>query len=105
MSIRIREHIRSNVVGYVALFIALTGAAYAGPLKPNKVKTKHIKDAAVTTPKLADGAVATQKLGADSVNAAKVAPDSLGGEDIDESSLQGLSGGGPARPAARQGEI
>jgi hypothetical protein len=34
MSVRIREHIRSNVVGYVAVFIALSGTAYAvdGPL-------------------------------------------------------------------------
>jgi hypothetical protein len=91
MGEKIRGHIRSNVIGYVALFIALSGAAYAGPLKPNKVKTKHIKDAAVTTPKLADGAVTTPKLANDSVTGAKVAPDSLGGGDIDESSLQGLS--------------
>ena len=34
MSGRIRQHIRSNVVGYVALFVALSGTAYAidGPL-------------------------------------------------------------------------
>jgi hypothetical protein len=91
---RISEHIRSNVVGYVALFIALSGVAYAGPLKPGKVKTKHIADAAVTEPKLADSAVTGAKLGPDSVSGANVVPDSLGGADIDESSLQGLGGGG-----------
>ena len=34
MSVRIAQHIRSNVVGYLALFVALSGTAYAidGPL-------------------------------------------------------------------------
>jgi hypothetical protein len=34
MGEQIRNHIRSNVVGYVAVFLALTGSAYAidGPL-------------------------------------------------------------------------
>ena len=34
MSSRIRDHLRSNVVGYVAVFIALSGTAFAidGPL-------------------------------------------------------------------------
>jgi hypothetical protein len=89
-STRIRKSIQSNVVGYVALFIALSGAAYAGPLKPNKVKTKHIADAAVTTEKLADEAVTSDKVG----------NNALKGEDIDESSLQGVGGGGaPSGPA------
>jgi hypothetical protein len=89
-STRIRNSIQSNVVGYVALFVALSGVAYAGPLKADKVKTKHIADAAVTTPKLADEAVTSDKVGADA----------LKGEDIDESSLQGVGGGGaPSGPA------
>jgi hypothetical protein len=89
-STRIRKSVQSNVVGYVALFIALSGAAYAGPLKPNKVKTKHIADAAITTPKLADEAVTTDKVG----------NNALKGEDIDEASLQGVGGGGaPSGPA------
>lgn len=45
MAASIRDHIRSNVVGYVALFFALSGAAYA--LGTNEVKSRHIKDGAV----------------------------------------------------------
>ena len=45
MSAGIRAHFRSNVVGYVALFIALGGTSYA--LSRNSVKSKHIAPGAV----------------------------------------------------------
>lgn len=41
----IRTHLRSNVVGYVALFLALTAGAYAAGLPKNSVKSKQIKTA------------------------------------------------------------
>ncbi len=47
MLARIRLHLRSNVVGYLALFIALSGSAYAAGLANNSVKSKHIKDGQV----------------------------------------------------------
>jgi hypothetical protein len=40
----IASHIRANVVGYVALFLALGGVSYAAGLAPNSVKSKHIKN-------------------------------------------------------------
>jgi hypothetical protein len=45
MGEQIRNHIRSNVVGYVAVFLALTGSAYAidGPLPgQNQVGSEDI---------------------------------------------------------------
>lgn len=45
MGTRFREHIRSNGVGYVALFFALCGGAYA--LDANSVGSKQIKDGKV----------------------------------------------------------
>ena len=52
------------VVACLALFVAMGGVGYAAlKLKPNSVRTKNIRDAAVTAPKLADGSVATAKLG------------------------------------------
>ncbi len=40
MSRRIGKHVRSNVVGYVAVFLALTGTAWA--LERNSVRSRHI---------------------------------------------------------------
>ena len=71
------KHIRSNVVGYIALFcFAVGGTAQALPGK-NKVDSGDIKAGQV---KLSD-------LGADSVDGSKVADNSLKGADVDESSL------------------
>ncbi len=41
MSSSISSHIRSNVVGYVAVFLALGGVSYAAGLQPNSVRSKH----------------------------------------------------------------
>ena len=71
MGSKLSSHVRHNVIGYLALFFALTGVAYAaGPLKagdpaggdltgtyPNPSIAGH----AVTGSKLADGAVTTGK--------------------------------------------
>jgi hypothetical protein len=68
----IREHLRANVVGYLALFVALGGtsawaadkitskdiaknAVRAKQIAKNAVRAKHIKADAVTAAKLADG--------------------------------------------------
>jgi len=79
------RHFRSNVVAYLALFVALcTGSAYAADqitskdIARNAVKAKHIKD----------GQVRGAELGAAAVSGDKVADDSLTGADIDEASLQ-----------------
>jgi hypothetical protein len=53
MGARVRGHVRSNVVGYVALFIALSGTAWAvgqvGPrdIRKNAVRGKHVKADAI----------------------------------------------------------
>jgi hypothetical protein len=104
MGKKIRDHIRSNVVGYVAVFIALSGTAYAvdGPLPGqnqvgsadiinDEVKTTDIRDAnvstadihgdAVTTGKIADGAVSQAKL---APNAGPVGRSGAGGNCFDD---------------------
>ena len=56
------------IVAFVALFAAMGGFGYAAvKMKPNSVKTKNIRNAAVTTNKIADGAVTTPKLAPDAV--------------------------------------
>ena len=72
MSIRAATHIRSNLIGYLALFVAFSGAAYAAGLPKNSVKSKQIKDGQVATVDLADGAVTGPK-----VDESTLAPDVL----------------------------
>jgi hypothetical protein len=56
------------VVAFVALFAAMGGIGYSAvKMKANSVKTKNLRNAAVTTNKIADGAVTTPKLAPDAV--------------------------------------
>jgi hypothetical protein len=53
MTNRVVEHIRSNVVAYIALFVALGGTSYAAiKLPANSVGTRQIKNHAITPIKL-----------------------------------------------------
>lgn len=50
---RISSHVRSNVIGYLALFLALGGVSYAAVALPkNSVGTKQLKSNAVTGAKV-----------------------------------------------------
>ncbi|MFI5038923.1 MAG: hypothetical protein ACHQCG_03190, partial [Solirubrobacterales bacterium] len=50
---RVVQHIRSNTVAYVALFVALGGTSYAAlKLPANSVGTKQIKNHSITPVKL-----------------------------------------------------
>jgi hypothetical protein len=93
MSARIGEHVRGNVVGYVALFIALSGTAWAagqigsGDLARNAVRSKHIKNQQVKTKDIRDAAVNAAKVADGSLTGSDVASDSVGGQQIEESDL------------------
>ena len=95
---RVSTHIRRNVVGYVALFIALGIApAWAASLAPNSVKSKTIKDGQVKTKDirdngiksvdLADGTVAAADLAPDSVTAPAIAAGAVGASEVGDGSL------------------
>ena len=99
---RFREHIRSNVIGYIALFaFAMSGTASAldgsdtvfsddivnGEVKPadiatNAVRTSEIQNGQVGTADLGDGTVTELKLAADSVTGAKVLDGEIGNADL-----------------------
>lgn len=52
---RVRRHLRANVVGYVALFVALSlGTAWAATLPKNSVTAKQIKANAVRSAEVRD---------------------------------------------------
>lgn len=85
MGTRIRDHIRGNVVGYVSLFIALSGTAYAidGPLAgQNTVGTLDIIRGEVRTSDLGPKAVSADKIDGGAVGSAAVENASLTGVDI-----------------------
>jgi hypothetical protein len=72
---RLRDHVQSNAVAYVALFVALGGTgAWAADkitsadIAKNAVRSKHIKKKAVKTPKIADRAVTADKLAANATS-------------------------------------
>jgi hypothetical protein len=82
-----REHVRHNIVGYIAIFcFVIGGTAVALPGK-NKVDTGDIKRNAVRTSDIARNAVRAVKIAPRSVDSLRVIDDSLGGDDIVESTL------------------
>jgi hypothetical protein len=97
------RHLRSNVVAYLALFVALGAGAYAASDKApkNSVVSKSIKngqvkkqdigkdavtsaaiaDGSVGSTEIADGQVGAAEIAAGSVNAGKLAPGTIGAGD------------------------
>jgi hypothetical protein len=65
------------VIGFIALLVALGGAAYADNKGPD-VGTVDLKQGAVTAPKLHTDAVRTAKIADDAVTGAKVDESTLG---------------------------
>jgi hypothetical protein len=58
MSARLAAHVKGNVVGYVALFIALGGTSYAAiKLPANSVGTRQVRDGSLRGQDLAPGTV------------------------------------------------
>lgn len=96
MSKRIREHIRSNVVGYIALFIALSGTAYAThPGGANTISSADIIDGAVHTTDINDkdgvrsADVVDDTEAGGGLKADDLAPGSVGSSEIADRSVAG----------------
>jgi hypothetical protein len=88
----------SIVISCLALFMALTGTAFA--LGKNTVRSPQIVDGtvraidladnSVTSPKIAPEAVSTQKLAADSVDSTKIAENAVGTSEVAPETLSQL---------------
>jgi hypothetical protein len=92
-STTIRNHLRSNVIGYVALFVALSGTAMAShpggadtisaaDIINNEIRTEDIRDANVTTADYRADSITTGKIADGEVGSADVLDGSLGAADL-----------------------
>src|SRR5918996_1396546 len=117
MQKRIRDHIRSNVIGYIALFcFAIGGTAYAvdGPLPgqnqvgsediingevrnaalgANSVASGKIDDRQVKNADLSIGASSSNTIADGGIQGVDVRNDTLTGTQVDESTLTDLARG------------
>jgi hypothetical protein len=87
---RIRSHIRHNIIGYVALFFALCGVAYAndGPLAgQNTVGSADIINNEVYNQDLQANSVGTGKVIDNSLQASDLAAKSVGFSELDPSAF------------------
>lgn len=89
-----RRRIRpGTVLGLLALFVAMGGAAYAGSkvdsrdLATSAVTAKKIANGAVRANKLADGSVRTEKIAPGAVTNDRIADNAVTGAKVDESTL------------------
>jgi hypothetical protein len=89
MSKRIRRPSPAMVVAMAALFVALSGAAYAATLKKNSVSAKQIKSNAVRTAELKDGGVGAADLGDNSVNRSELGNDAVSSAEVEDGALNG----------------
>jgi hypothetical protein len=116
LSERIRQHLQGNVVGYVALFVALSGTALALPghktvksddLANGAVKSKAIADGSVKTTKIGNAAVTSGKLADASVTPQKVAASAVGATALADGAVTSakLADDSVIRQKIAQGEV
>jgi hypothetical protein len=85
MSARIRRHIRSNVVGYLSLFVALSGTAYAidGPLPgQDQVGSQDIINGEVKALDLGGNAVRSPDVLDETLIGADIAPGAISSSEV-----------------------
>jgi hypothetical protein len=97
VSSRIRTHIRGNVVGYIALFLVLTGGTaqalngsntvFSDDIVNRQVKTEDLNLQAVTTNRLALNSVRTGRVADGTITGSEIADDTLTGGQILEPTL------------------
>jgi hypothetical protein len=80
----------SNVVSFLALFVALSAGSYAAiKLPANSVGSKQLKTKAVTNTKLGSNAVSSPKLASNAVTGPKIAADAVDATKVKDGSLTG----------------
>lgn len=86
----------ANAISCIALFVALSGAAYAAKttLGNKAVKTRNLANGSVNTLKLRSGSVTTLKLRDGAVTGSKIAPGAVGSTQIANGGVRSTNLGG-----------
>ena len=88
ISMRIRDFLRANALGLVAIFIALSGTAYAThPDGADTISSGDIIDGEVKTADVRDNTLAARDLRPESVGDSEVVNGSLTGDDIADAAI------------------
>jgi N-acetylmuramoyl-L-alanine amidase CwlA len=92
----VRKHLSAaNVLSFLALFVALSGATYAATTaSKNSVKAKSIAKGAVTAPKLRNGAVTRPKIRNGAVIGTKIAVGAVGSNQLLDGGVRSVDLGG-----------
>jgi hypothetical protein len=91
----LKKHLTpSTVISCIALFVALSGAAYASTLGKNAVKTKNIANGAVTAPKVRNSAITAAKIANAAVIGSKIANGAVGSSKLADASVRSNALGG-----------
>jgi hypothetical protein len=91
----LKKHLTpSTVISCIALFVALSGAAYAATLGKNAVKTKNIANGAVTAKKLKNASVTAAKIANGAVIGSKIANGAVGSSKLADASVRSNALGG-----------
>lgn len=92
---QLKRHLSvANVLSGIALFVALSGAAYAAALAPKSVKTKNLANGAVTARKLHKAAVTSPKIAKEAVIASKIAQGNVGTTQLSDGGVRSADLGG-----------
>jgi hypothetical protein len=93
---KLKRHLSfANVMSCLALFMAMSGVAFAAShVTRNSVKAQHLKKGAVTTAKLRNGAVTTPKIRNGAVVASKLRDGSVVAGKLANGSVRATSLGG-----------
>ena len=94
-SSRIINHIKSSIVGYLALFLVLSGTAYAADtvfstdIVDGEVKSVDVADNGLTGVDIADNGVTGVDVANSTLSGADVTDNSLSGADVTNNSIAG----------------
>ena len=84
----------ANVLSCVALFMALSGVAYAATLGKNAVKTRNIANGAVTAKKVKNSSITAAKIANGAVIGSKIANGAVGSAKLGTAAVRSSALGG-----------